>query len=101
MARDAYSVATNESSEDIQHWQEATPPQTSGLDALKVSPEEYQLLDSIQHRVLWLDTLMIHHANHVRSNTDDLRATRQLDDAVPIRMYLISTEKMEKGDSDG
>jgi len=73
MARDAYSAATNETNEDIQHRQEATPPETSGLDALRVSPEEYQILDSIQHRVLWLCTLMIHHANHVRSNTDDLK----------------------------
>ncbi len=73
MARDAYSAATNEPNEDIQHRQEATPPETSGLDALRVSPEEYQILDSIQHHVLWLCTLMIHHANHVRSNTDDLK----------------------------
>ncbi len=73
MARDAYSAATNEPNEDIQHWQGATPPETSGLDALSVSPEEYQILDSIQHRVLWLCTLMIHHANHIRSNTDDLK----------------------------
>ena len=38
-----------------------------------LSPEDYQTLDAIQRRVLWLCTLMIHHANHVRSNTDELK----------------------------
>lgn len=69
MARDTYSAATNEPDEDIRHWQE----DTSTLDALMLAPEDYQTLDTIQRRVLWLCTLMIHHANHVRSNSDDLK----------------------------
>ncbi|GAC1394610.1 MAG: 1-deoxy-D-xylulose-5-phosphate synthase N-terminal domain-containing protein [Ktedonobacteraceae bacterium] len=73
MSRDAYPSATNEPDEDIRHKQEAMPSDTSGLDALLLSPEDYQTLDAIQHRVLWLCTYMIHHANHVRSNTDDLK----------------------------
>ena len=28
------------------------------------------LLESIQQRILWLATMMIHHANNVRPNTD-------------------------------
>jgi pyruvate dehydrogenase E1 component len=34
------------------------------------SPELIETLDAIQHRVLWLATLMIHHANHERPNPD-------------------------------
>lgn len=29
--------------------------------------------EDIQRRVLWLCTLMIHHANNIRSNTGDLK----------------------------
>jgi len=36
-------------------------------------PDEYEILDRIQRRVLWLATLMIHHANHVRPNPDDIK----------------------------
>lgn len=76
MTRDAYPSATNETDKDIQHRQKAMPldtSATSGLDPLVLLPEEFQTLDSIQRRVLWLCTLMIHHANHRRSNTDDLK----------------------------
>ena len=38
-----------------------------------LSPEEYRVLDAIQRRVLWLSTMMIHHANNVRSNPGDLK----------------------------
>jgi pyruvate dehydrogenase E1 component len=38
-----------------------------------LSPEDYQTLDAIGRRVLWLCTLMIHHANHVRPNPDELK----------------------------
>ncbi len=71
MSKDAYSTETNETDEAMRHKQEATLSDTSGLPLL--SPEDYQTLDAIQRRVLWLCTLMIHHANHVRSNTDDLK----------------------------
>ncbi|WP_126631964.1 1-deoxy-D-xylulose-5-phosphate synthase N-terminal domain-containing protein [Dictyobacter alpinus] len=35
--------------------------------------DEYHALDAIQHRVLWLSTWMIHHANALRPNPDDLK----------------------------
>jgi len=49
---------------------EAAPARPGGA-ALR--PGEYEILDRIQRRVLWLATLMIHHANHVRPNPDDLK----------------------------
>lgn len=73
MSRETYSTATNETHEDIRHRQNAISNGVGGLDEQVLSPEEYQTLDSIQRRVLWLCTLMIHHANHVRSHTDDLK----------------------------
>jgi pyruvate dehydrogenase E1 component len=73
MSRDAYSAATDESYEDNQHKQEAPSSGTSGLEELLLPPEDYRILDTIQQRVLWLCTLMIHHANHVRSNPDELK----------------------------
>lgn len=36
-------------------------------------PDDYRILDAIQRRVLWLSTLMIHHANHLRTHSDDLK----------------------------
>ncbi len=35
-----------------------------------VPADELAVLESIQRRVLWLTTNMIHHANHVRPNLD-------------------------------
>ncbi|MBI3943575.1 MAG: pyruvate dehydrogenase [Chloroflexi bacterium] len=35
-----------------------------------ISPEDLSALEEIQRRVLWLSTLIIHHANHVRPNSD-------------------------------
>ncbi|MSP14940.1 MAG: pyruvate dehydrogenase [Chloroflexi bacterium] len=35
-----------------------------------ISPEDLAALEEIQRRVLWLSTLIIHHANHVRPNPD-------------------------------
>ncbi|HVA89282.1 MAG TPA: 1-deoxy-D-xylulose-5-phosphate synthase N-terminal domain-containing protein [Chloroflexota bacterium] len=40
---------------------------------LPLDPSEYQVLEAIQRRVLWLSTLIVHHANHVRPNPDDLK----------------------------
>ncbi len=37
-------------------------------------PADLVVLDAIQRRVLWLSTLIVHHANHVRPNPDDLKA---------------------------
>ncbi len=39
----------------------------------KLRPEELRILNAIQRRVLWLATLMIHHANHSRPNVDNLK----------------------------
>ena len=38
-----------------------------------ISPELIETLDKIQQRVLWLATLMIHHANQVRPGSDDVK----------------------------
>jgi pyruvate dehydrogenase E1 component len=52
----------------------------SNIPAFRIQPcpsqagapgdETIELLDRIQRRLLWLATLMIHHANHVRPNSD-------------------------------
>ncbi|MCB0181990.1 MAG: pyruvate dehydrogenase, partial [Anaerolineae bacterium] len=36
-----------------------------------ISANQLETLETIQRRVLWLATLIIHHANHVRPNPDD------------------------------
>src|SRR4051812_42186462 len=36
----------------------------------EVTGDDLALLESIQSRVLWLSTAMIHHANHGRANPD-------------------------------
>ncbi len=38
-----------------------------------VSPSQLAALEAIQRRVLWLATQMIHYANHVRPNHDDVK----------------------------
>ncbi len=73
MPTDANSAATNEMYEDIRSRPETTLSEVSSLDTQVLTPEEYEILDAIQQRVLWLCTLMIHHANNVRSNPDDLK----------------------------
>jgi pyruvate dehydrogenase E1 component len=45
----------------------------TAADLPTLSPAELEALEAIQRRVLWLSTLMIHHANHVRPNPDDLK----------------------------
>lgn len=35
-----------------------------------LTPDRLAALDAVQRRVLWLAALMVHHANHVRPNTD-------------------------------
>lgn len=75
MSGDEYPSAINETDEHIRYNQAVPPAKSaaSGPDASMVSSEDYQTLDAIQRRVLWLCTLMIHHANHERSNPDDLK----------------------------
>lgn len=46
-------------------------PEPSGWAGL--SAAELATLESIQRRVLWLSTYMIHHANHIRPNIDGLK----------------------------
>src|SRR5204863_5808197 len=70
MLKDNSSTTANE---HIRHEQESAPAISREGDAPVLSPEEYRILDAIQRRVLWLSTLMIHHANNVRSNPDDLK----------------------------
>jgi pyruvate dehydrogenase E1 component len=41
--------------------------------ARRLDPERLALLESIQRRVLWLSTNIIHHANHVRPNSDGVK----------------------------
>src|SRR5262245_44645057 len=37
---------------------------------MSVPPVELALLESLQRKVLWLSTYMVHHANQVRPNPD-------------------------------
>src|SRR5579859_7245947 len=46
---------------------------SANLAAPILRPDEYQVLDNIQRRVLWLSTLMIHQANNVRPNPDGIK----------------------------
>lgn len=42
-------------------------------DEARLTPEQHETLDTIQRRLLWLSTAIIHHANHVRPNVDGLK----------------------------
>ncbi|HZR39373.1 MAG TPA: 1-deoxy-D-xylulose-5-phosphate synthase N-terminal domain-containing protein [Ktedonobacteraceae bacterium] len=66
MPQDAYSTTSNGS---MPH--ETQSSASKEVDAL--AQEEYRILDAIQRRVLWLSTQMIHYANNVRPNPDDLK----------------------------
>ncbi len=46
------------------------PVARTDCDAFAVSEEEIHILEHIQERLLWLSTLIIDHANHVRPNSD-------------------------------
>jgi len=48
-------------------------PETARPGRPTPEPEDLAVLDAIQRRVLWLSTLIVHHANHVRPNPDDLK----------------------------
>ena len=38
-----------------------------------VSPADLQILNELERKVLWLASWTIHHANHLRDNTDGLK----------------------------
>jgi Pyruvate dehydrogenase complex, dehydrogenase (E1) component len=48
---------------------DVAPGQQTGTP-VAITPERLAVLDAIQRRILWLATLMVHHANHVRPNPD-------------------------------
>ena len=66
-------VSSTPENDRTRHEQESSSASPKESDASVLSPEEYTILDAIQRRVLWLSTLMIHYANNVRSNPDDLK----------------------------
>ena len=66
-------VSSTPANERIRHEQRILAYIAKEGATLNMSPEEYRILDAIQRRVLWLSTMMIHHANNVRSNPDDLK----------------------------
>jgi pyruvate dehydrogenase E1 component len=47
-----------------------SPPE-DGIDA--ITPQDLEILQAIERRVLWLSTYMIHHANKIRPNPDGLK----------------------------
>ncbi len=73
MPMDASSTAANETYADNLSLPGAASSRGSDHEGSVLAPAEYQILDAIQRRVLWLCTLMIHHANYVRPNPDDLK----------------------------
>src|SRR6201998_4081422 len=44
-----------------------------GACAMAIEPARLELLSSLARKVLWLSSWTIHHANHVRPNTDGLK----------------------------
>jgi pyruvate dehydrogenase E1 component len=49
-------------------------PQEDGIDDRgTLAPQDVEMLQAIERRVLWLSTYMIHHANKVRPNPDGLK----------------------------
>src|SRR6266511_5195388 len=50
-----------------------SPPE-DGIDGIStVTPDDLEMLQSIERRVLWLATYMIHYANKIRENPDGLK----------------------------
>jgi pyruvate dehydrogenase E1 component len=49
-------------------------PQEDGIDGIStIAPQDLEMLQAIERRVLWLSTYMIHHANKIRPNPDGLK----------------------------
>jgi pyruvate dehydrogenase E1 component len=45
-----------------------------GIDGIStITPQDLEMLQAIERRVLWLSTYMIHHANKIRENPDGLK----------------------------
>jgi pyruvate dehydrogenase E1 component len=50
-----------------------SPPE-DGIDGISaITPQDLEILQAIERRVLWLSTYMIHHANKIRPNPDGLK----------------------------
>ncbi|WP_201366818.1 hypothetical protein [Dictyobacter formicarum] len=71
MQRKISSAAKNSSKQQKQARSSVTLSATKPRPAI-LQADEYQILDAIQHRVLWLSTLIVHHAN-TRPNPDDIK----------------------------
>jgi pyruvate dehydrogenase E1 component len=48
-------------------------PPSVASDPVRLAPADLEVLESIQRRVLWLASDIIHHANHVRPNVDGIK----------------------------
>lgn len=46
------------------------PPRSEDQSISGLSPDDMAALQEIERRILWLSTLMVHHANNVRDNPD-------------------------------
>src|ERR1700726_575230 len=44
-----------------------------GVPAMAIEPRRLELLSALARKVLWLSSWTIHHANHIRQNTDGLK----------------------------
>src|SRR3984893_651924 len=44
-----------------------------GSTAMGIEPARLELLSALTRKVLWLSSWTIHHANHIRPNTDGLK----------------------------
>ncbi|GCE24038.1 hypothetical protein KDK_78380 [Dictyobacter kobayashii] len=71
MQRKISTPATKRSTQQKPKASSVTPAATEPRQAI-LQPDEYQILDNIQRRVLWLSTLIVHHAN-TRPSADDIK----------------------------
>jgi pyruvate dehydrogenase E1 component len=51
----------------------SAPPEDGIYGMTTIAPEDLEVLQSIERRVLWLSTYMIHYANKIRPNPDGLK----------------------------
>ncbi|RIK45328.1 MAG: pyruvate dehydrogenase [Chloroflexi bacterium] len=65
-------MATQHAEDDITYGLIESFPHPN-VEQPTLAPEYLAVLDTIQKRILWLSTLIIHHANHVRPNVDDTK----------------------------
>nr|WP_198925422.1 1-deoxy-D-xylulose-5-phosphate synthase N-terminal domain-containing protein [Dictyobacter vulcani] len=75
MQREVSNAATNGSTKKKHKPLAPTVATTAAMEQQRaiLQADEYHVLDTIQQRVLWLSTWMIHHANAIRPNPDDLK----------------------------